>query len=366
MDVLLASRPGRSGQARINKALRRVRLRRWRCRRASLHGVSPCRSGGLPFVLTQVHRRVAAFEAQGPCRGPWRQLTDRGQNACSSCQAARRERHLARDRVHHSEHARFANSSDAHRRADGSHGCRTVKWQGQRTRRQCAPREATPSTSVAAVHRAGGALRVHWYRRLSGDPIEIGIPATVQGQPESASSPSSPVFLLLAIMPYMGAGLAAHHAARRTRCSWPTWWCHRRKREAIDTLNIFLNHRTFQDGRRCPAACCSPARQARARRTWPRRGGGPAAVLFVSASEFNPCSAARPAARSEPSSSRCARRPGRAAPSASSRVRRHRGRAPAWASTEGSAGASQQTARADAGFRFAHAGQSSALRSWSG
>ncbi|MCB0954787.1 MAG: AAA family ATPase [Ilumatobacteraceae bacterium] len=90
----------------------------------------------------------------------------------------------------------------------------------------------------------------YWYRRLSGDPIEIGIPQLFKDNPEIGFlAILMAVFLLLAIVPYMGAGRSPHTMLRAEDSSVrlaDVVGATATKREAIDTLNIFLNHRTFQ------------------------------------------------------------------------------------------------------------------------
>ncbi|HAP75821.1 MAG TPA: ATPase, partial [Acidimicrobiaceae bacterium] len=89
-----------------------------------------------------------------------------------------------------------------------------------------------------------------WYRHLIGDPIEIGLPPFFREHPEFLFlAVLMSVFLLLAILPYLGAGKSPHTLLRPEDSAVrlaDVVGASATKREAIDTLNIFLNHRTFQ------------------------------------------------------------------------------------------------------------------------
>ena len=88
-----------------------------------------------------------------------------------------------------------------------------------------------------------------WYRDLSGNPVGIGLPPIVS---------ESPTMTLLVVMmmamfgmmliPYVGAGRSPHTVLRPEDSNVrldDVVGASATKREAIDTLNIFLNHRTF-------------------------------------------------------------------------------------------------------------------------
>jgi len=88
-----------------------------------------------------------------------------------------------------------------------------------------------------------------WYRELSGDPVRPGLPAIVRESPELTLL----VVLLglmgaLALLPYLGAGKSPHTLLRPTDSSIrlaDVVGAEGTRREAIDTLNLFLNHETF-------------------------------------------------------------------------------------------------------------------------
>ena len=88
-----------------------------------------------------------------------------------------------------------------------------------------------------------------WFRELSGDPVRPGLPAIVRESPELTLL----VVLLgmmgmLALLPYLGAGKSPHTLLRPTDTSIrlaDVVGAEGTRREAIDTLNLFLNHETF-------------------------------------------------------------------------------------------------------------------------
>ncbi|MEI7548057.1 MAG: AAA family ATPase, partial [Actinomycetota bacterium] len=88
-----------------------------------------------------------------------------------------------------------------------------------------------------------------WVRDLSGNPVSPGLPAIVTDSPEL----SLLVILMVAmfgmmLIPYIGAGRSPHTVLRPEDSNIrldDVVGASATKREAIDTLNIFLNHRTF-------------------------------------------------------------------------------------------------------------------------
>ena len=90
-----------------------------------------------------------------------------------------------------------------------------------------------------------------WVRELSGDPIRPGLPAIVRDSPEITLL----IVLLglmgaLAVVPYIGAGRSPHTLLRPSDSSIrlaDVVGAEGTRREAIDTLNLFLNHQTFAD-----------------------------------------------------------------------------------------------------------------------
>jgi ATP-dependent Zn protease len=97
----------------------------------------------------------------------------------------------------------------------------------------------------------GVPLAWFWYRELSGNPISPGLPPVVRDSPEI----SLLVVLLalmagLAVLPYVGAGRSPHTVLRPSDSSIrlsDVVGAEATRREAIDTVNLFLNHRTFAD-----------------------------------------------------------------------------------------------------------------------
>jgi cell division protease FtsH len=88
-----------------------------------------------------------------------------------------------------------------------------------------------------------------WIREFSGNPVRLGMPAIIRDSPELAL-----LVVLMAVMmslmfiPYIGAGRSPHTVLRpedsKVRLD-DVVGATATKREAIDTLNIFLNHETF-------------------------------------------------------------------------------------------------------------------------
>ncbi|HEY4333990.1 MAG TPA: AAA family ATPase [Ilumatobacteraceae bacterium] len=90
-----------------------------------------------------------------------------------------------------------------------------------------------------------------WYRELSGNPVSPGIPPMLRENP--ALSVLILLFVMmgaLAMLPYMGAGKSPHTLLRATDSPIrlaDVVGAEGTRREAIDTLNLFLNHQTFAD-----------------------------------------------------------------------------------------------------------------------
>lgn len=95
----------------------------------------------------------------------------------------------------------------------------------------------------------GVPLAWFWYREFSGNPVSPGLPAIIRESPELAL-----LVVLMAVMmsmmliPYIGAGRSPHTVLRpedsNIRLS-DVVGASATKREAVDTLNLFLNHKTF-------------------------------------------------------------------------------------------------------------------------
>ncbi len=88
-----------------------------------------------------------------------------------------------------------------------------------------------------------------WWRDLSGNPVSFGLPAIIRDSPElSLLVVLMMVMVLMMLIPYVGAGRSPHTVLRpedsKVRLD-DVVGASTTKREAIDTLNIFLNHETF-------------------------------------------------------------------------------------------------------------------------
>jgi ATP-dependent Zn protease len=88
-----------------------------------------------------------------------------------------------------------------------------------------------------------------WTREFRGNPVRLGIPPLIRNSPELAL-----LVILMAVMmsmmllPYLGAGRSPHTVLRPEDSGIrlvDVVGANTTKREAVDTLNIFLNHETF-------------------------------------------------------------------------------------------------------------------------
>ena len=90
-----------------------------------------------------------------------------------------------------------------------------------------------------------------WYRELSGNAVSPGLPGFIHQNP--ALGILIVLFVLmgaLAMLPYMGAGKSPHTLLRPSDSGIrlaDVVGAEGTRREAIDTLNLFLNHQTFAD-----------------------------------------------------------------------------------------------------------------------
>ncbi len=90
-----------------------------------------------------------------------------------------------------------------------------------------------------------------WYREIIGNPVSPGLPSIVRSSPEL----SLLVVLLLlmgamTLIPYLGAGKSPHTMLRPSDSNIrlaDVVGADATRREAIDTLNLFLNHQLFAD-----------------------------------------------------------------------------------------------------------------------
>jgi len=89
-----------------------------------------------------------------------------------------------------------------------------------------------------------------WWRELSGNPVRPGLPAIIRQSPELALLVVlMSVMMLLMLVPYIGAGRSPHTLLRpedSTVRLTDVVGAKATTREAVDTLNIFLNHETFR------------------------------------------------------------------------------------------------------------------------
>jgi len=90
-----------------------------------------------------------------------------------------------------------------------------------------------------------------WFRIVTANPIRFGIPDAVANSPEIWISVGLMLFLCLLIgLPLLGAGRSPHTLLRpsdsKVRLA-DVVGATATKREAVDTLNLFLKHQTFAD-----------------------------------------------------------------------------------------------------------------------
>jgi ATP-dependent Zn protease len=95
----------------------------------------------------------------------------------------------------------------------------------------------------------GVPLAYFWLRQLQGNPIELGMPAIAKQDPAMAISIGLLLVLMcLILIPFLGAGHSPHVLLRpsdsKVRLS-DVVGAEGTRREAIDTLNLFLAHETF-------------------------------------------------------------------------------------------------------------------------
>jgi ATP-dependent Zn protease len=89
-----------------------------------------------------------------------------------------------------------------------------------------------------------------WAREFSGNPVHLGLPPIISKSPElSLLVVLMGVMMAMMLVPYIGAGRSPHTVLRpedsNVRLA-DVVGASTTKREAIDTLNIFLNHETFK------------------------------------------------------------------------------------------------------------------------
>ena len=90
-----------------------------------------------------------------------------------------------------------------------------------------------------------------WFREFTGNPVSPGLPSIVRNSPELSLLVVLLVMMgAMTLIPYLGAGKSPHTILRpsdsKIRLS-DVVGAEATRREAIDTLNLFLNHQTFAD-----------------------------------------------------------------------------------------------------------------------
>ena len=90
-----------------------------------------------------------------------------------------------------------------------------------------------------------------WYRELSGNPIHPGIPSIITDSPELAILGLMLIMITgMMMIPMMASGKSPHTMLRPSDSTIrlaDVVGADATRREAIDTLNLFLNHETFAD-----------------------------------------------------------------------------------------------------------------------
>ncbi|MEY2554037.1 MAG: cell division protease FtsH, partial [Ilumatobacteraceae bacterium] len=90
-----------------------------------------------------------------------------------------------------------------------------------------------------------------WYRLLTGDPIHPGVPAIIANSPELAILGLMLLMITgMMMVPMMASGKSPHTMLRPSDSTIrlaDVVGAEGTRREAIDTLNLFLNHETFSD-----------------------------------------------------------------------------------------------------------------------
>jgi cell division protease FtsH len=90
-----------------------------------------------------------------------------------------------------------------------------------------------------------------WYRQLTGDPVRMGVPALIRDSPELAMLGLMLVLITgMMMIPLMSSGKSPHTMLRPSDSDVrlaDVVGADATRREAIDTLNLFLNHETFAE-----------------------------------------------------------------------------------------------------------------------
>jgi ATP-dependent Zn protease len=90
-----------------------------------------------------------------------------------------------------------------------------------------------------------------WWRELSGNPVRPGLPQIVRDSPEIWISVGLMLMLMaMVLLPFLGAGRSPHVVLRPSDSQVhlaDVIGAEGAKREVVDTLNLFLSHRTFAE-----------------------------------------------------------------------------------------------------------------------
>ena len=90
-----------------------------------------------------------------------------------------------------------------------------------------------------------------WYRQLSGDPVQLGVPSIIRDSPELALLGVILILITgMMMIPMMASGKSPHTTLRPSDSDIrlaDVVGADATRREAIDTLNLFLNHETFAE-----------------------------------------------------------------------------------------------------------------------
>ena len=90
-----------------------------------------------------------------------------------------------------------------------------------------------------------------WYRQLSGNPVHLGVPSLIRNSPELAILGVMLILITgMMMIPMMASGKSPHTMLRPSDSDIrlaDVVGADATRREAIDTLNLFLNHETFAE-----------------------------------------------------------------------------------------------------------------------
>jgi cell division protease FtsH len=100
-----------------------------------------------------------------------------------------------------------------------------------------------------AVVLLGAPLAYFWFRQLTGNPMRVGVPGWLTNDPTTTAMLGLMLILAcLILIPFLGAGHSPHVLLRPSDSSVrldDVVGAEATRREAVDTLNLFLAHETF-------------------------------------------------------------------------------------------------------------------------